>query len=117
MKRVRITPAPFFDCHWRTPGKAQPEAKSLFPSILQVSPLNPKIWRQFLSDPMIPKEATTKKIRANGATGVLPVQVYDAPATCYCFPVPVQRSTQSLTVFHQSCEFCGFSTQWPSSGK
>jgi len=31
--------------------------------------------------------------------------------------VPIQRSTQSFTVFHQSCEFCGFSTQWPSSGK
>jgi|SRR5215471_18062345 len=29
----------------------------------------------------------------------------------------VQRSTQSLTVLYQSCEFCGLSTQWPSSGK
>jgi hypothetical protein len=27
------------------------------------------------------------------------------------------ESTQSLTVFHHSCEFCGLSTQWPSSGK
>jgi hypothetical protein len=30
---------------------------------------------------------------------------------------PIQRSTQSFTVLYQSCEFCGFSTQWPSSGK
>ncbi len=29
----------------------------------------------------------------------------------------VHWSTQSVTVFHQSCEFCGFRTQWPSSGK
>ena len=29
----------------------------------------------------------------------------------------VQRSTQSFTVLYQSSEFCGFSTQWPSSGK
>ena len=29
----------------------------------------------------------------------------------------VQRSTQPFTVLYQSCEFCGFSTQWPSSGK
>src|ERR1044072_9881367 len=26
-------------------------------------------------------------------------------------------STQSVTVFHQRREFCGFKTQWPSSGK
>ena len=29
----------------------------------------------------------------------------------------VHWSTQSLTVLYQSREFCGFSTQWPSSGK
>ena len=29
----------------------------------------------------------------------------------------VHWSTQSFTVLYQSCEFCGFSTQWPSSGK
>ena len=29
----------------------------------------------------------------------------------------VHSSTHSLTVFHQSRLFCGFSTQWPSSGK
>jgi hypothetical protein len=26
-------------------------------------------------------------------------------------------SSQSSTVWYQSCEFCGLSTQWPSSGK
>ena len=38
---------------------------------------------------------------------------------CYFFPAGsfVHWSTQSLTVFHQSSEFCGFSTQCPSSGK
>ena len=29
----------------------------------------------------------------------------------------VHWSTQSFTVLYQSCEFCGFITQWPSSGK
>ncbi len=29
----------------------------------------------------------------------------------------VHWSTQSFTVLYQSREFCGFSTQWPSSGK
>src|SRR5271170_7292166 len=33
---------------------------------------------------------------------------------CPCF---VYWSTQSLTVLYQSREFCGLSTQWPSSGK
>jgi hypothetical protein len=42
-----------------------------------------------------------------------------APAACqtdrsYFF---VHWSTQSFTVLYQSWEFCGFSTQWPSSGK
>lgn len=35
-------------------------------------------------------------------------------------PVPgyfVHWSTQSFTVLYQSREFCGFRTQWPSSGK
>jgi hypothetical protein len=31
--------------------------------------------------------------------------------------LPHHRSTQSFTVLYQSCEFCGLSTQWPSSGK
>jgi len=30
---------------------------------------------------------------------------------------PTHRSTQSFTVLYQSWEFCGFRTQWPSSGK
>ncbi len=29
----------------------------------------------------------------------------------------VHRSTQSFTVWYHSREFCGFSTQWLSSGK
>jgi hypothetical protein len=36
------------------------------------------------------------------------------PKPTYFF---VHRSTQSFTVLYQSCEFCGFCTQWPSSGK
>ena len=36
-------------------------------------------------------------------------------ANCRYFPI--HWSTQSLTVLYQSWEFCGFSTQWPSSGK
>ena len=35
----------------------------------------------------------------------------------YFAPTPVHRSTQSLTVLFHSLEFCGLSTQWPSSGK
>ena len=35
-------------------------------------------------------------------------------ALSYCF---VHSSTQSFTVLYQSSEFCGFSTQCPSSGK
>jgi len=31
-------------------------AKSLFRNILRISPLNPKIWRDFLRNPMIPKD-------------------------------------------------------------
>src|SRR5262249_59474970 len=30
---------------------------------------------------------------------------------------PTHWSTQSFTVLYQSWEFCGLSTQWPSSGK
>lgn len=35
----------------------------------------------------------------------------------YCAAFLVHWSTQSFTVLYQSCEFCGFSTQCPSSGK
>ncbi len=35
----------------------------------------------------------------------------------FCRYFLVHWFTQSLTVFHQSWEFCGFRTQWPSSGK
>src|SRR5205814_9945449 len=37
--------------------------------------------------------------------------------THYCHFAPHHSSTQSFTVLYQSREFCGFSTQWPSSGK
>ena len=30
---------------------------------------------------------------------------------------PTHWSTQAFTVLYQSWEFCGLSTQWPSSGK
>ena len=39
------------------------------------------------------------------------------PQDVYKRQLLVQRSHQSSTVWYQSCEFCGFSTQWPSSGK
>src|SRR4051812_40511027 len=35
----------------------------------------------------------------------------------YDFHFFVQRSIQSINVLYQSALFCGFSTQWPSSGK
>ena len=47
-------------------------------------------------------------------TGETPVPTLARLHTRYFF---VHWSTQSLTVLYQSCEFCGFSTQWPSSGK
>ncbi len=66
--------------------------------------------------------ATRKNQAAQIRASSIPTQTGDADlnsvrfnyATFYFF---VHWSTQSLTVLYQSCEFCGFSTQWPSSGK
>lgn len=54
-------------------------AKSLFRNILQISHLNSKIWREFLSNSMIPKGWEFKKNSADSssaARGRIPAMLY-----------------------------------------